>query len=150
MEKAGIIRHGAKMLYAQSETTVPKVTLIVRIASGGSHSGMGSRGTGVDLSFAWPTAEIGTFGVNAAMSILLRTRAMKEQLAKATNQEELIQKWRKEYYLRNIDLYNVGPWRHVDDIIEPKETRPVLIKALEILRTKKADRPWRKHGNMPL
>ncbi len=150
MEQAGIIRHGAKMLYAQSETTVPKITLIVRKAGGGAHSGMGAPGSAADLTFAWPTAEVGQFGVDAAMSVLTRTRTLKERLAKAEDPDALIEQWKKEYYDKNLNIYNVLPLRHADDIIEPKETRPLLIKALDTLRDKKVERPWKKHGNIPL
>jgi acetyl-CoA carboxylase carboxyltransferase component len=149
-EREGLIRHGAKMLFAQCETTVPKVTLVVRKALAGSYIAMGSRGVGTDILFAWPSAQFGTYGVDAAFSVLLRTSVLKNRLAKEKDPQALEQQWRKKFFDDYIDVFKVAPWRHVDDIIEPKKSRPALIRAFEILATKKKERAWRKHGNIPL
>ncbi|MDI7260078.1 MAG: acyl-CoA carboxylase subunit beta [Thermodesulfobacteriota bacterium] len=149
-ERQGLIRHGAKMLFSQCETTVPKVSLVVRKGLAGSYIAMGSRGVGADILFSWPSGQFGTYGVDAAFSVLLRTSILKNRLAKAENPKALEQEWRKRFYDEYIDVFAVAPFRHVDDIIEPKETRPAIIKAFEILSTKKKERPWRKHGNIPL
>lgn len=150
-EREGIIRHGAKMLYAESEATVPVLCVVLRKGYGGAFVAMGSRTLGVaDYYVAWPTAELSIFGVDAGMSILLRSSRLKKTLAEAKDQKTLLQSWKDEYYKKYIDLYSVAPGRHVDDIIEPANTRPCLIKALELLLTKKKELPWKKHGNIPL
>ena len=111
---------------------------------------MCSKGLGADFVLAWPTAQFGTFGVDAGMAILLRSRYLKQKLDKAENPEAQIRQWRKEYEYKYLDIYRTGPFRHFDDMIDPAETRMALIRLLEMASTKKVTRPWRKHGNMPV
>lgn len=150
-EQEGIIRHGAKLLYAESEATVPVITLTIRKGYGGSSGAMGSRSMRVaDYCMAWPTAKYSIMGTDAGISLLKRTGKMKKSLEEAENPELLIRQWEEEYEKKYLDLYAVAPVRHVDEIIEPAQTRPALIKAMDIIKTKKKELPWKKHGNMPL
>jgi propionyl-CoA carboxylase beta chain len=148
-EWGGIIRHGAKLLYAYCEATVPKLTVITRKAYGGAYDVMGSKHVGADVNLAWPTAEIAVMGAQGAVNILYRS-----QLAEAEAAGEDIAAKRSEL----IDHYDealANPWKaaergYVDDVIEPSRTRPELIRALRFTRTKRHVRPPRKHGNIPL
>ncbi|MFH1087148.1 MAG: acyl-CoA carboxylase subunit beta [Chloroflexota bacterium] len=150
-ERQGIIRHGAQFLFAESEATVPVITVILRKAYAGAGSVMGSRHLKVsDYIVAWPSAEVALFGGEAGLSVLLRSKRLRDQLSKAENQDALLQAWKEEYQSKYVDLYSVAPVRYVDDIIDPETTRPVIIKALELLRNRKKQLPWKKHGNMPL
>jgi acetyl-CoA carboxylase carboxyltransferase component len=144
-EWGGIIRHGAKLLYAYCEATVPKLTVITRKAYGGAYDVMGSKHGGADVNLAWPTAEIAVMGGEGAVNILYR-----KDLASADDpdarREELMQHYREEL---------LNPWKaaergYVDDVIAPSQTRATLIKALRFTRTKRESMPPRKHGNIPL
>jgi len=144
MEREGIIYKGAKLLHAYAEATVPKVTIIVRKAYAGAYIAMGSQYIGADLVYAWPGAEISSVGPNTAASILF-----KKEMAEAKNQDEtdaLFQKYHDDY----INPFRAASLRHINDIIEPQQTRSVLIKSLDLLKGKKEKRPDRKHGNIPL
>lgn len=136
-EHEGIIRHGAKMLYAYCEATVPKVTVVVRKAYGGAYIGMCSRNLGADMVFAWPMAEIAVMGADGAVNIIFRHADDKEE-----KKQEYIQEFQNPY--------KAAEHGYVDCIIEPKETRPRLINALAMLYSKREERPSKKHGNIPL
>ncbi|KSW12151.1 methylmalonyl-CoA carboxyltransferase [Pyrodictium occultum] len=144
-EHGGIIRHGAKMLYAYAEATVPKITVVLRKAYGGAYIAMGSRSMGADLVLAWPTAEIAVLGAEAAVRILYR-----RQLAAAENPEELRRRLTEEYRRTFLNPYRAAELGLVDDVIEPRETRKKLYNALSVLLGKREQRPRRKHGNIPL
>lgn len=144
VERQGIIRHGAKMLYAVSEATVPKVTVILRKAYGAGYYVMAGRGYEPDLLVAWPSAEISVMGPEGAVDILFPKQiaaAEDPQAARA----ELVSTVR-----RSIDPYIAASWAYVDDIIDPADTRRVIIDALDAAATKRMQRPWRKHGVMPV
>jgi acetyl-CoA carboxylase carboxyltransferase component len=144
VEKEGIIRHGAKMLYATSEATVPKVTVIMRKAYGAGYYVMCGKGYGPDLIVAWPLAEISVMGPEGAVNIIFN-----KQIEASANPEEtraqLIETIRAQ-----INPYLAAGWAMIDDVIDPAETRRVIIHGLEQARNKKVDRPWRKHGNIPV
>jgi len=146
-EHGGVIRHGAKIIYAYSEATVPKITIIVRKAYGGAYIALGSRHLGADAVYAWPTAEIAVMGPEGAIEIIY-----KRELKKADNPQELIAKFVKEYRERITKPYIVAALGYIDSIIVPSETRPILIKTLEYLLSKReiSSRPPRKHGIMPV
>ena len=144
-EHGGIIRHGAKLLYAYSEATVPLLTVIVRKAYGGAYIAMGSKHLGADVVFAWPTAEIAVMGPEGAAQIIFR-----RQLREAEDREALLQKLTQEYRERIANPYVAAERGYVDDIIYPRETRPRLVQALEALRPKREELPPKKHGNIPL
>lgn len=144
-EFGGIIRHGAKMLYAYSEATVPKVTLITRKAYGGAYIAMSSRHLGGDQVIAWPTAEIAVMGASGAANIIFR-KEIEASDDKEAKRAELI----KEYEERFATPYFAAERGYVDMVIEPAATRPVLINAFEMLSTKRETRPAKKHGNIPL
>ncbi|MDD5037825.1 MAG: carboxyl transferase domain-containing protein [Dehalococcoidales bacterium] len=143
-EWGGIIRHGAKMLYAYSEATVPKLTLTVRKAYGGSYLGMCSKDLAADAVFCWPTAEIAVMGAEGAAPIIFR-----KELEKADDPGKLLQEKIKEYREKFANPYRAAEHLHVDDVIDPAETRPRLIEALERAMNKVEARPDKKHGVMP-
>jgi acetyl-CoA carboxylase carboxyltransferase component len=138
-EWGGIIRHGAKLLYAFAEATVPKLTVITRKAYGGAYDVMSSKHIRADFNVAWPTAEVAVMGPEGAVNIVYRDRSPEERA-------ELI----AEYKERFANPYSAAERGYVDDVIEPRRTRPVLIDALETALTKDEPRPRRKHGNIPL
>ncbi len=146
-EHGGIIRHGAKIIYAYAETTVPKLTVILRKAYGGAYIALGSRHLGGDVVLAWPTAEIAVMGPEGAIEIIY-----KRELAKAENPEELAKKFAEEYRRNIANPYVPAARGYVDDVILPSETRPVLIRALEFLLNKRErlPRPPKKHGIPPV
>ncbi|MBK9713230.1 MAG: acyl-CoA carboxylase subunit beta [Kouleothrix sp.] len=144
-EYGGIIRHGAKLLYAYCEATVPKLTVITRKAYGGAYDVMSSKHIRADFNFAWPTAEIAVMGVDAAVKIIFR-RELNEAKNSAARQAELVE----DYQSRFANPYVAAERGYVDDVIEPKETRPALIRALRLARSKRQSLPARKHGNIPL
>ncbi|MFF4354858.1 acyl-CoA carboxylase subunit beta [Streptomyces sp. NPDC001530] len=144
-EHGGIIRHGAKLLYAYCNATVPRVQVIVRKAYGGSYIVMDSRSIGADLSFAWPTNEIAVMGAEGAANVVFR-----REIAAAADPEMARAQRIKEYQQELMHPYYAAERGLVDDVIDPAETRPVLIRALEALRTKDARLPSRKHGNPPV
>jgi len=144
-EAGGIIRHGAKLLYAYCEATVPKLTVITRKAYGGAYDVMSSRHIRGDLNLAWPTAEIAVMGPEGAIDIIFR-----KELAEAADPEarrrELVEAYRAQF----ANPYVAAARGYIDDVIEPRETRPRLIAALEVLQGKRQPTPRRKHGNIPL
>ncbi|HSH81076.1 MAG TPA: acyl-CoA carboxylase subunit beta [Herpetosiphonaceae bacterium] len=144
-EYGGIIRHGAKLLYAYCEATVPKLTVITRKAYGGAYDVMASKHIRADFNFAWPTAEIAVMGVDAAVRIIFR-RELAEAEDVEVRQAELVQ----DYQQRFANPYVAAERGYVDQVIEPRETRPALIKALRLSRSKRQSLPPRKHGNIPL
>ncbi len=144
-EHGGIIRHGAKLLYAYSEATVPKITVIVRKAYGGAYIAMGSKHLGADIVYAYPTAEIAVMGPEGAVRIVFR-KEIKAAEDRAEKERELATDYREKF----ANPYVAAARGYVDDVILPSETRPRLIMALEALRTKREDRPMKKHGNIPL
>ena len=144
VERAGIIRHGAKMLYAVSEATVPKLTVVMRKAYGAGYFVMCGRAYEPDLIVAWPTAEISVMGPEGGTNIIFR----KEIAAAASPEQERAR--RVEEFRRLINPYIAAAGALIDDVIDPRETRPVVIRALEMARTKKVERPWKKHGVMPV
>jgi propionyl-CoA carboxylase beta chain len=144
-EHGGIIKHGAKLLYAYSEATVPKLTVILRKAYGGAYDVMSSKHIRGDFNFAWPTAEIAVMGPQGAVEILFRKR-IAEADDPAAETERLI----AEYEERFAHPYIAAGRGYLDDVIDPRETRPRLIGALHMLREKREPGPPRKHGNIPL
>ncbi len=144
-EHAGIIRNGAKLLYAYCEATVPKLTVITRKAYGGAYDVMSSKHVRGDFNFAWPTAEIAVMGAEGAVNILY-----KDEIDKADDPKAERQRLIEEYRERFANPYIAAEKGYVDAVIEPAETRPRLIRALELCRTKRDRNPPRKHGNIPL
>ncbi len=144
-EFGGIIRHGAKLLYAYSEATVPKITIVTRKAYGGAYIGMCSRHLGADQVFAWPTAEIAVMGAEGAANIIFR-KDIKEADNPVEKRAEKIQEYKDTF----ATPYKAAERGFVDLVIEPQETRPHLANALEMLATKRETRPAKKHGNIPL
>lgn len=144
-EHGGIIRHGAKLLYAFCEATVPKLTVIVRKAYGGAYCVMNPRHIGADLVLAWPSAEIAVMGPEGAVSIIFR-RELSEAADQAVRKTELV----AEYRQRFANPYIAASAGYIDNVIEPHETRTRLINALEMLRNKQRSLPPKKHGNIPL
>ena len=143
-EHGGIIRHGAKLLYAYCNATVPRISLILRKAYGGAYIVMDSRSIGADLTYAWPTNEIAVMGAEAAAGVIFR-----KQIAGADDPEAMRAHLVKEYKAELMHPYYAAERGLVDDVIDPAETREVLIRSLAMLRTKHADLPYRKHGNPP-
>jgi propionyl-CoA carboxylase beta chain len=144
-EWGGIIRHGAKLLYAYAEATVPKLTVITRKAYGGAYDVMSSKHIRADFNVAWPTAEVAVMGPEGAVSIVFR-----HELRQAENPEARREELIAEYKERFANPYTAAERGYVDDVIEPRRTRPVLISALETALTKREPKPKRKHGNIPL
>jgi len=144
-EHGGIIRHGAKILYAYSEATVPKLTVILRKAYGGAYVALNSKSIGADLVFAWPNAEIAVMGPQGAANIIFA-----KEIQNSDNPEQTRQQKIDEYREKFANPYVAASQGMVDDVIDPRDTRIKLIQALEMLRTKKEDRPGKKHGNIPL
>lgn len=144
-EYGGIIRHGAKILYAYSEATVPLVTIIVRKAYGGAYLAMGSKHLGADVVYAYPTAEIAVMGPEGAAEIVFR-----KEIAKAEDPAAMREQKIAEYRERFANPYRAAVRGYVDDIIDPKFTRSKIITALRILETKREKLPPKKHGNIPL
>jgi len=144
-EHGGIIRHGAKLLYAYCEATVPKITLIVRKAYGGAYDVMGSKHSKGDINYAWPSAEIAVMGPEGAINIIFR-----REIAQAADPNEKRRELTAEYRSKFANPYIAAQEAYIDDVVEPKETRPKLISALEMLATKREARPAKKHANIPL
>jgi propionyl-CoA carboxylase beta chain len=144
-EHNGIIKHGAKLIYAYAEATVPKLTVITRKAYGGAYIVMGSKHLGNDLNFAWPTAEIAVMGAEGAVQILFR-----RDIAKATNPQEKLETLKNEYSEEFNNPYLAAEKGYVDDVVLPSETRKKLIASLWPLLRKRVSRPTKKHGNIPL
>ncbi|NKQ36117.1 MAG: acyl-CoA carboxylase subunit beta, partial [Chloroflexi bacterium] len=144
-EYGGIIRHGAKLLYAFCEATVPKITVVTRKAYGGAYCVMNSKHIRADLNLAWPSAEIAVMGPDGAVNIIFRRElaAAEDPVAKKA---ELVEHYREQF----ANPYTAAKQGYVDDVIEPHETRPRLINALNMLQNKRDQNPPKKHGNMPL
>ncbi|XP_074633120.1 propionyl-CoA carboxylase beta chain, mitochondrial-like isoform X2 [Acropora palmata] len=136
-EHGGIIRHGAKLLFAYAEATVPKITVITRKAYGGAYDVMSSKHLRGDFNYAWPTAEVAVMGAKGAVSIIFRGK-------------ENIEKYEAEYLDRFANPFPAATRGFVDDIIKPHITRKRICRDLEVLATKKLHNPWKKHGNIPL
>jgi len=144
-EWGGIIRHGAKLLYAFTEATVPKITVVTRKAYGGAYDVMASKHLLADFNFAWPTAEVAVMGPEGAVNIIYR-----RDIAASPTPDDRRQKLMDDYKARFANPYSAAERGYIDDVIVPHETRPKLITALETLLTKRDPGPRRKHGNIPL
>jgi propionyl-CoA carboxylase beta chain len=144
-EYGGIIRQGAKLLYAYAEATVPKITVITRKAYGGAYCVMGSKHIRTDINLAWPTAEIAVMGPEGAVNIVYR-----RELAAAADQSAVRAQKIDEFRERFANPFVAAERGYVDDVIEPRETRPRVIRALRMLETKVDTMPRKKHGNIPL
>ena len=144
-EHDGIIRHGSKLLYAFAEATVPKITVITRKAYGGAYVVMYSKHIGADLNLAWPTAEIAVMGPDAAVGLIFR-RELADAPDPAPRRAELVQDYEDLF----ASPYQAASRGYIDDVIAPRQTRPRLIKALDLARTKRVTTPSRRHGNIPL
>ncbi|WP_229916959.1 acyl-CoA carboxylase subunit beta [Streptomyces fructofermentans] len=143
-EHGGVIRHGAKLLYAYCNATVPRISLVLRKAYGGAYIVMDSQSIGADLTFAWPTNEIAVMGAEGAANVIFRRR-----IAQAEDPEAMRARMVKEYRSELMHPYYAAERGLVDDVIDPAETRQVLIRSLAMLHSKHADLPSRKHGNPP-
>jgi propionyl-CoA carboxylase beta chain len=141
-EWGGIITHGAKLLYAFAEATVPKLTVITRKAYGGAYDVMASKHIRADVNLAWPTAEIAVMGPDGAVNIIFRNELVKG----GASRDELVKQYRNTF----ANPYKAAELGYVDEVILPEETRPQLCRALAMLRNKRQDVPQRKHGNIPL
>jgi propionyl-CoA carboxylase beta chain len=144
-EHGGIIRHGAKILFAYSEATVPKLTVILRKAYGGAYVALNSKSIGADLVFAWPNAEIAVMGPQGAANIIFAKEINSSENPELTKQQKI-----DEYREKFANPYVAASRGMVDDVIDPRETRMKIVQGLEMLRNKKESRPYKKHGNIPL
>jgi acetyl-CoA carboxylase carboxyltransferase component len=144
-EHDGIIRHGAKLLYAYCEATVPRIQIITRKAYGGAYVVMNSKSIGADLAYAWPTAELAVMGPQGAVEIVYR-RELQQAADPVARRAELVADYTEKY----ANPYSAAERGYVDDVIDPAETRVKLIAGLQMLQTKREELPRRKHGNMPL
>ncbi|UOY93910.1 acyl-CoA carboxylase subunit beta [Ectobacillus sp. JY-23] len=144
-EHGGIIRHGAKILYAYSEATVPKITVILRKAYGGAYVALNSKAIGADVVFSWPNAEIAVMGPQGAVNVIFA-----KEIESSDNPEETRARLIEEYREKFANPYVAAKHGIVDDVIDPRDTRIKLIQALDMLRNKKEERPKKKHGNIPL
>jgi acetyl-CoA carboxylase carboxyltransferase component len=144
-EHSGIIRHGAKLLYAYCEATVPKITVITRKAYGGAYDVMSSKHVRGDINYAWPQAEIAVMGPEGAVNIIFR-----KEIAEAEDPQAKRERLVAEYREKFANPYIAASHGYIDDVIEPRETRPRLIDALEMLQSKRESNPPKKHGNIPL
>jgi acetyl-CoA carboxylase carboxyltransferase component len=144
-EYNGIIRHGAKLLYAFAEATVPKLTVITRKAYGGAYDVMSSKHIGGDFNYAWPAAEIAVMGPQAAVGIIF-----KREIAAAKDPAKKTDQLVEDYKARFANPYVAAERGFLDDVIEPQDTRPTLIRSLHLLKDKRIERPDRRHGNIPL
>jgi propionyl-CoA carboxylase beta chain len=141
----GIIINGAKLLYALSEATVPRITLITRKAYGGAYDVMNSKHIGADMNYAWPSAEIAVMGAKGATEIIF-----KKEIAESDNPAEKLAEKEAEYAAKFANPFEAAKRGFIDEIISPRETRRKLLKAFAILENKKVPKPVRKHGNIPL
>jgi acetyl-CoA carboxylase carboxyltransferase component len=144
-EYHGVIRHGAKIIYAYTEATVPKISIVTRKAMGGSYVAMSSKQMRNDLAFAWPTAQIAVMGAEAAVRILYR-----QEIVKAADPAAMEKAFVAEYRQKFFNPFRAADVGQIDEVIEPRETRPRLVRALEVLRTKVQQNPSKKHGLMPV
>jgi acetyl-CoA carboxylase carboxyltransferase component len=144
-EHGGVIRHGAKVIYAYCEATVPKISIVTRKAIGGAYIALSSKQMRSDLAYAWPTAQIAVMGATGAVRIL-RRRELEQAADRAALEETLVHEYRELFF----NPYRAADLGQIDEVIEPRETRPRLIRALELLRTKVQQNPPKKHGLMPV
>jgi acetyl-CoA carboxylase carboxyltransferase component len=144
-EYGGIIRHGAKLLYAYCESTVPRIQIITRKAYGGAYVVMNSKSIGADLAFAWPSAEVAVMGPQGAVEILYR-RELADSADPVARRAELVSEYTEHY----ANPYIAAERGYVDDVISPSETRRILVRSLALLASKREEMPRRKHGNVPL
>jgi acetyl-CoA/propionyl-CoA carboxylase len=144
-EHSGIIRHGSKLLYAYCEATIPKITIIIGKAYGGAYIAMGSKNLGTDMNYAWPTAQIAVLGSEAAVKIMNR-----KEIASAKDPEALKKQLVDNFTEKFANPYVAASYGTIDSVLDPAETRPVLIRALEALANKREKRIPRKHGNINL
>ena len=144
-EYGGIIRHGSKLIYAYAEATVPKVCVIIRKAYGGAYIVMSSKHLRADVNLVWPQAEIAVMGADGAVNIIYR-----EELSGAEDPQKVREKLIAEYQEKFTNPYVAASHGFVDDVIDPAETRPRIINALEMLQNKRDSLPAKKHGNIPL
>jgi propionyl-CoA carboxylase beta chain len=144
-EYRGIIRHGAKFLYAYAEATVPKLCVVTRKAYGGAYIVMSSKNLRGDINYAWPTAEIAVMGPEGAVNILFRST-----INNSENPQETRERLVSDYQSKFANPYIAAAKGYIDDVIDPRETRPKLIKALRMLQNKVDANPAKKHGNIPL
>ena len=140
-EYGGLIKHGAKLLFAYSQATVPMVTVITRKAFGGAYDVMASKHVGADVNYAWPSAQIAVMGAKGAVEIIFRSDiGDPDKLAERT----------RDYESRFLSPFVAAERGYIDEVIRPRSTRRRIARALAMLRTKKAEQPWRKHDNIPL
>jgi acetyl-CoA carboxylase carboxyltransferase component len=144
-EHEGIIRHGAKLLYAFCEATVPRIQIITRKAYGGAYVVMNSKSIGADLAYAWPTAELAVMGPQGAVEIVYK-RELQQAADPVARRNELVAEYTEKY----ANPYAAAERGYVDDVIDPADTRKKVIAGLRMLQTKREELPRRKHGNMPL
>ncbi len=144
-EHGGIIRHGAKLLYAYCEATVPRIQLVTRKAYGGAYVVMNSKSIGADLAYAWPSAELAVMGASGAVEIVYR-----KEIGEAADPEARRAELVEEYSERWLNPYIAAERGYIDDVIDPTDTRHKLIAGFELLRSKREELPKRKHGNVPL
>ena len=144
-EYGGIIRHGAKLIFAYAEATVPKISILTRKAYGGAYIVMSSKGLRGDINYAWPTAEIAVMGADGAVNIMHRN-----EIQAADNPQELRDRLTQEYRDRLVNPYIAAAHGLIDDVIDPADTRPKIIDALAMLANKRETLPQRKHGSIPL
>jgi acetyl-CoA carboxylase carboxyltransferase component len=144
-EHGGIIRHGAKVLYAYSEANVPKISVVTRKAYGGAYVVMSSKYLGTDINYAWPSAEIAVMGPQGAANILYR-----KEISQAEDPGAERKRLEEEYRERYLTPYAAAKAGYIDDVIEPAETRTKIIRALRAIQHKSEQHPARKHGNMPV
>ncbi|MGZ3461733.1 MAG: carboxyl transferase domain-containing protein, partial [Archangium sp.] len=144
-EWGGIITHGAKLLYAFAEATVPKITVITRKAYGGAYDVMASKHIRADINYAYPTAEIAVMGPEGAVNIIFRNELQKASDANA-ERTKLVNDYREKF----ANPFKAAELGYIDEVIRPEETRAKVIRALEMLKNKRQENPPRKHGNIPL
>jgi propionyl-CoA carboxylase beta chain len=144
-EWGGIITHGAKLLYAFAEATVPKITIITRKAYGGAYDVMASKHIRADINYAYPTAEIAVMGPEGAVNIIFRNELLKASDANA-ERTKLVNDYREKF----ANPFKAAELGYIDEVIRPEETRAKIIRALEMLKNKRQENPPRKHGNIPL
>jgi acetyl-CoA carboxylase carboxyltransferase component len=144
-EYGGIIRHGAKLLYAFCEATVPRISVVIRKAYGGAYVVMNSKSIGADLAYAWPTAELAVMGAGGAVEIVHR-RDLLASDDPQTLRKQLVGQYEEEY----VSPYIAAERGFIDDVVDPAETRRLICRSLELLRSKREELPKRKHGNVPL
>ena len=140
-EYGGLIKHGAKLLFAYSQSTVPMVTVITRKAFGGAYDVMASKHVGADVNYAWPTAQIAVMGAKGAVEIIFRSDiGDPDKIAERT----------RDYESRFLSPFVAAERGYIDEVIRPRSTRRRVARAFAMLRAKKAEKPWRKHDNIPL